>query len=227
MNIIEETGRKIEQIAHSVFDIKETVQSTNKWSDNDARISIFNKIHNLMVSMNTGYYLINTYLQKKNWWKEHQKIEGVTDDAIKNTVEEFEMFFRIGLVQNMSFIIESSFRIYVRAIDINACNGGKAEFKNIYEWLFKNVKLQEYSPLFDLWRNIRNTMHNNGLFMPANNKDQTIKYKSNTFKFEIGKPIDFVTTSFLVKVIPELLLAITMVISTSPVIDFEFIQELT
>lgn len=224
---IEKIGRQLEQYSHMSIDTREDLTGKYSWIANDARITAFNKLNNVLTAMNLGYFLMHTYLLKKNWWKENQKLE-VTEDAIQNTLDCFEMFYRIGLIQNLNYSIESSFRVFVRKLDPTACNGGQAEFKSIYDWLLKKLNLQTANTeLLDMLRNIRNTMHNNGLFFPANGQNQSIKYKGETYNFVVANPNSFVTTELIVGLIPDLLDLVKKVVQTSPLVDIRHIQEIS
>jgi hypothetical protein len=45
----------------------------------------------------------------------------------------------VGCVQMQVSVIESSFRLYVRAIDSTACRNGHGEFEPLYRWLFMQI----------------------------------------------------------------------------------------
>lgn len=223
---VEKIGRQIELHYHHAFNKKVYLQSKYSWKEDDARLTVFAKISNVLSSANLGYFLMYSYLQKKDWWKQYQQLE-VTELSIKSSIEEFEMFFRIGLIHNIMYGVESSFRIYVRTIDPQVCNKGMAEFKSIYEWLLKKLNLQANLPLLDLWRNIRNAMHNNGLFFPTNGKNQTVVYGSISYNFEVGKHNDFVTTELIISLIPSLTKVVEDIVESLPLKDINYIAEIS
>ena len=224
---IEKLGPQLEQYSHMPIDMREALTKKYSWKADDARITAFNKLNNVLTTINLGYFLMHTYLSKKDWWKANQKLE-VTESSIHNTLNEFEMFYRIGLIQNIVYSIESSFRIFVRALDSTACKGGQAEFKSIYDWLLKKLNLQATNTeLLDLIRNIRNTMHNNGLFFPTNGQNQSVTYKGTTYNFVVGQPNNFVTTELMISLVPELLKLVDTVVQTKPLVDIGHIQEIS
>ena len=180
----EAIGSEIEKISHLLFDLKEGLRHKYMWNENDARITVFSKIINVLNTANLGYVFINKYLKKKDWWKENESL-NVNERSIVKTVEEFEMAIRIGLIQNVTYSIESSFRTFSRAIQPGACKDGFAEFKSIYSSLLKKTSLQKHENLLDLFRNMRNTMHNNGLFHPTKRiKKFIFRIKNFTSKSE-------------------------------------------
>ncbi|MEC7227284.1 MAG: hypothetical protein VXW00_10475 [Candidatus Latescibacterota bacterium] len=103
----------------------------------------------------------------------------------------------------MFLAVESSLRLFLRAIDPAACNGGMAEFKSIYECLFRS-KLSAVPSngiaLLDLLRLVRNTIHNNGVYFHPNGNDASITWDGETFEFKQGSPVDFVTWDFMIRV---------------------------
>jgi hypothetical protein len=47
--------------------------------------------------------------------------------------------------------------------------------------------LQKYVSLFDILRLLRNTVHNNGLFIPKNGTDVTVHYNGKDYEFKVDK----------------------------------------
>jgi hypothetical protein len=224
---VEKIGPQLEQYSHMPFHIREKLAEKYFWKVDDARITAFNKLNSVLTTINLGYFLMHIYLSKKDWWKQYQKLD-VTESSIQNTLNEFEMFYRIGLIQNIVYSIESSFRIFVRALDSAACKGGQAEFKSIYDWLLKKLNLQATNTeLLDLIRNIRNTMHNNGLFFPTNGQNQSVTYKGTTYNFVVGQPNNFVTTELMISLVPDLLDLVEAVVQAKPLVDIGHIQEIS
>ena len=69
-------------------------------------------------------------------------------------------------------------------------------------------------------------MHNNGLFVPTSGKDQTIIHKNVSYKFEVGKPNEFVTTELIVNLLPDLIILIENTIESKPLVDIAYIEEI-
>jgi hypothetical protein len=207
---IDAIGKLLQSNQHLFVDARVYLRKNYGWDENDARITVFNKCSNVCSSVLLGYVFIDKYLSNKEWWKLYSTLP-IDSKEIQRAGNEFEMFLRVSLIQSTLYAVESSFRIYVVFLDSKACSNGLGEFKNIYEWLLKRTSLQSYSALLDIFRNIRNSMHNNGLFLPISGKDSTIKYKGRSFEFKYGLPNDFVSTILILELISdvrELLLAI-------------------
>jgi hypothetical protein len=173
---------------------------------------------------NFGYVFLCNYLNKKEWWLENEKL-GVEVKTMKNTCHEFEMSIRISLIQNITYAIESSFRTFSRSVQPGACKNGMAEFKSIYASLLKKTSLQKHEELFDLFRNIRNSMHNNGLFYPSKGGNQIIKIQDREFLFEVGKPCNFVDTELIVQLTANLIVAIKDLVESKEFTDLNVIPD--
>ena len=157
----------------------------------DIRVTVFGKLVYVMNCTEMGMVFIDLDLSDRNWWvSNHRKYVSIDD--IQNLVDQFTGFLKIAFVHSVFSSIESSMRLFLMAIDPTACSNGTDNFKNIYSTLLKRLNLQQYEPLIDLWRLVRNSVHNNGIYYPRNLKDETIYYNGTTYKFEVGSPIDFV-----------------------------------
>ena len=137
---VEKIRTDIELSSHNAFDRKVLIQSKYAWNDNDARLTIFNKLNRLLASITLGYFLMETIVQKEEFWRQHQP--SLTSESINKAFNDYEMIFRIGLLHNLIYCVESSFRIYVRALDPSACKNVQAEFQIIYDWLLKKLNIQ-------------------------------------------------------------------------------------
>lgn len=123
-------------------------------------------------------------MQDPDWANSYQFDLFIPENYVK---DGYEMFLKIGFIHLYFSGIESSLRIFLRNIDSNVHKNSRGDFKKIYDTLFERIGLQKYVPLLDLFRHVRNTIHNNGIFMPADGKNQEIKYKGRVYNFYDGK----------------------------------------
>jgi hypothetical protein len=63
---------------------------------------------------------------------------------------------------------------------------------------------EEDLALLDLLRNIRNTIHNEGVHRPPRTSSAIVSYQGTEYRFEDGKPVEFVTWSFVLDRINDL-----------------------
>ncbi|PVX44614.1 hypothetical protein C8C85_0359 [Flavobacterium sp. 103] len=208
----------IQKIKNSFSDSKDTLIAQFKTWDpiKDARITVFSKCINVCNSTQLSFTFMHFHLINLDWWKEIAKSEIPANDA-QIYANEYAMFTKIGFIQFTFSSIESAFRIYVKSLDPNACNNGTAEFKSIYSWLLKRVNLQNHENLLDLFRLIRNTIHNNGVYFHKSGISESITYKAKVYNFNIGQPVDFVTWDFIFEVMEEVEELIVNVIKTQEI----------
>ncbi len=79
--------------------------------------------------------------------------------------------------------------MFTAALDPIACNQGTDSFQNVYQWLLKRTNNGKYNNLLNFFRLIRNTIHNNGVYVDINNQKQMIYHKGKTYNFEHAKPV--------------------------------------
>ena len=168
----------------------------------DARITAYSKAINVLNSVQLAFTFISKHLLHGQWWEAVAR-NPVPDQDKQIYANEFANFTKIAFVQGIFLAIESSLRLFLRALDPVACNSGMAEFKSIYECLFKS-KLSTIPSdgiaLLDLLRLVRNTIHNNGVYFNPSGNDASITWNGETFVFKQGAPVDFVTWEFLIRV---------------------------
>ncbi len=175
---------------------------TNIDPKHDARITAYSKTINVFNSLQLALTFISKHLLHKQWW-DAVASKIIPDDDKQIYVNEFTNLTKVGFVQGIFSAVESSLRLFLRALDSTACNGGISEFKSIYECLFKSKLAsnpREGIALLDLLRLVRNTIHNNGVYFHPSGNDASVIWKGNTYDFNQGKPVNFVTWEFLIKV---------------------------
>ena len=180
-----------------------TVKAQYSYDYRDARVAVFTKSASTMNTAFIGFVLIREELLDPSWWKQH--ISELDNTTIIRQVEDFERSIRSAFLNNFFASVESSFRYYSREISPGKFNNAAGNFKPIYEHLLSKNKLNlpNYIPLLDLWRLMRNTKHNNGIFYPDNQKNCEVPYKGTIYKFEVGKVPQFLTWDLLLSIIPD------------------------
>jgi len=224
---LEYLNNQFEQMENAFIDARAALAMRHPtWGAQDARLTMFNKCVNVTRSVHLGVVFMIHHLRKPGWWAENAKY-GATKATVQQACDEFNMFLRISFIQGLFFAVESSFRLFVRALDPTACSAGCDDFKNIYEWLLSRLNLQRHRPLLDLVRNVRNVMHNNGLFFPKSGVNATATYKGQTYAFQIGKPNDFVTWRFILDLLPDIQVLLTDIVEASETVAVATIPEPT
>lgn len=170
--------------------------------DHDARITGFAKLINVLNSVQLAFAFASKHLLHKQWWDAIARTP-IPDGDKQVYANEFANFTKVGFVHALFSSIESSLRLFLRALDPVACSGGTAEFKSIYDCLFTS-KLSaaptDGTQFLDLLRLVRNTIHNNGVYLSPRGGTVTLSWQGQTFEFKQGVAVDFVTWEFLIRV---------------------------
>ncbi|MGB9616816.1 MAG: hypothetical protein ACPL7J_05795 [Desulfomonilaceae bacterium] len=215
----DEVHRLIEQlqpIRDRAVDDKTAVAALYPFVDpeHEARITAFSKLINVLNSLQLSFTFLSKHLLHKPWWDAIGRTP-IPDYDKQVYASEFANFVKVGFVHAMFSSIESSFRLFLRALDPAACNGGMAEFKSIYDCLLRSKLAAEPTDginLLDLLRLVRNTIHNNGVYFNPRGADVTLSWQGETFEFRQGAPVDFVTWEFLIRVSDSLRILLRQVV---------------
>lgn len=162
----------------------------------DARLTLLNKFHNILKSAELALAFIGGYLLDPRWWEEHH--DPASLDTLDVIITEFSQFSKIAFFHQFFGAVESSFRIFLRALNPKAAKHATAEFRSVYVSLL-TTELPELSHsigLLDLLRLSRNTVHNNGMVFSADGEDATVAWQGRKYAFLQGRHVEFVTWEF-------------------------------
>lgn len=56
----------------------------------------------------------------------------------------------------------------------------------------------EFEELLELWREVRNAIHNNMVYWNSSGDDKSLRYRGREYVFRVGRPLDFITFGLLV-----------------------------
>ena len=190
---------------------RDYLQEKYKWElEKDARLGIFDKWINHTNTIELSVAFLVHHIRDDKWWLAFCPTMIKKNRIIREF--EYEKFNRNSFSQFTFSIIESSLRTILKAIDPNACSKGTSPFENIYLKILSLTNLKKHEPTFKLMRLLRNTIHNNTFYFHANESSESVIFKGKNYKFETGKPIDFVSWDFVINLQEELLIAISEII---------------
>ena len=141
--------QKITDLRNLYFQTRKLIQKKYNWKDDDARIGVFAKCMNVYEPVLYSLYFEKNYLRKPDFLHKFSK-ESPTSQEVKDTRMYYLMYQQYSFTILFFSAIECSFRIFVRAIDSKACDGGKSEFQPIYKFLLKKTKNQKHDSLLEL-----------------------------------------------------------------------------
>ncbi|MEI6316626.1 MAG: hypothetical protein WCO65_02800 [bacterium] len=188
--------------------------------EKDARVGIFdtwiNAVNNTLLS--TIFYIEN--LKDNNWWLKN--FDGIPKKERLFREKQYENILRLSFCQFVLQDIESSLRIILRTIDQKACSDGTASFENVYCFMLKKTNLSTYKNTFKLMRLIRNTVHNNSFYFEKEN--ESVVFHNIEYKFEVGKPLNFLSWEFILELQDELLEIIVQMIDNPYISSLPFLE---
>lgn len=191
------------------------------WSpQKDARLLSLGKFINVCERTQFGLHILAKMLDD-DWYQSNMKNETQQDPDYKlGLTVEFEKYLKYGFGMSLFTLIESSFRIFLRAIDPTACRGATTTFDSIYSSLLGSKRLnfpatdrQAAEELLDFVRLIRNLIHNDGVYFDEGGKDKAITYRGVQYRFYNGKPVDFVYWDLLLNLADDIQRLLFKVIS--------------
>ena len=207
-------GRKIikrlENIQLSVLHDKEHLLVTNpSWNIlTDARIRSINTLFSSLRRTGLGFVFLNELLDN-DWFQLHSPTS--TRELKIDQVVSFEKLVKYNFGMDFFTCIETSFRIFLRVLEPNACNSGTGPFKNVYEFLlgpnllnFQDDERPFAIELINLSRLLRNLIHNSGVYFSNDGRNEIASYKGKIYTFRHGKPIDFMYWEFLLEITDDI-----------------------
>ena len=215
--------KKLESVAQESFNTQQLLRTTHPtWADTDARISVFSKLYNGLTTVLLSVVFTENCLRTDIWWKE--RFPTLTPHDIENNKHNFVLSTKHSLGMLLFILVENKFRIFLRAIDPIACSGSTEALESIYACLLRS-KLSNSPPeafeLLELIRLVRNTIHNDGIYLHKKGLDDVVTYKGVDYAFYHGKPINFVTWEFLLMIAADIQNLFAVVVSDKVIAEID------
>jgi hypothetical protein len=198
--------QRLQDIKEQAFNDKQQLTTANPgWNPyKDARLLSLGKFINVCERTQFGLYILGKMLDN-DWYQSNMANETQQDPDYKMILTvEFEKSLKYGFGMSLFTLIESSFRIFLRAVDPTACKGATTTFDSIYKSLlgfkqlnFPSADKQNVETLLDFIRLVRNLIHNDGVYFDEDGKDKSVTYRGVQYQFYHGKPVDFVYWNLL------------------------------
>jgi len=147
---------------------------------------------------------------------------------------QFENLLKFGFGTFLFMLVEMHFRVFLRALDPEACNGGTGSFRSIYETLLSPNQLdlpeddrRHAFELLNLFRLLRNTMHNDGVYIASNGQDTVARYRGVDYPFVHGQPVNFVFWNLLLHIANDIRQLLYLVVSHPRILKVDEIADPT
>ncbi len=175
-----------------------------KYPSTDLRPVFVASIGNALRSYHLFFAMVVSTITHESWWQQQFGLTQLRDlerGAIGNLDKTTRFAFFVFVLSQ----VEWSMRKLVTHISPGACGNGGASFKSVYDHVFTKLGLMAYIPLYDLCRNVRNSVHSNATYINKDGKDIQITWKELDYKFKHLQPVDFMTYDFTLALYGDLL----------------------
>lgn len=168
------------------------------WSKDDARRCAIMRLGSILFVPVVSLYTMRIHMCDPAWWEQYAPGAGGMLADVGRTA--FDRWVKGKLFLDLVGNLEHSFRLILNQLD----PANKAlKFATICQSLFRaaNPHLSnvpaDWEPTAKLLRLIRNTIHTSWAYFPDNGKDETVIFKGATYRFVIGRPLDFISWDLL------------------------------
>jgi hypothetical protein len=165
------------------------------WRPDDPRIAVFGQLYNGFASAFSVFDL--AYIEDDRFWREvypginrHWTGEGDLVLFRKN----LETFAQSGLMSSIASAVEPLIRKCLRIVAPGRCDNGRATSGSVRNAFFAVLRKPSLPALpanheetLDVFYWIRNTVHNNGYFLPPKSKSQKGTYEGIEYDFQDGE----------------------------------------
>jgi len=190
-----------------------------QWKENDARIAVYVRCSNTAEHVLFSYIFENKLFTKKEWWSQFTYIKSPTDSQINIQKNNYDSFLRVSLVTQYFSCFETFFRILIKKLFPEF---KERKFYLICEKILEEFDLKNYQRIFDLYRFIRNSLHENGII--SDSHVYPIMYNGEWYRFEKGKSI-MVNWLFLCEISMDLEECLNKIIHSKKITDIDSIED--
>lgn len=155
--------------------------------DHDTRLAVFAGIHAVVEQVRT---MLNLYREVfLPWVQENPSMfnQAFGTSRPNKLLLDYEHTMLFVLFHGVFHQIETGLRSILRAVAPGVCDDGRAAFESIYTALLRTQMKAapvEGVELLSLCRNIRNTIHNNGVVHNKAGSDIRVTYKNVAYEFK-------------------------------------------
>ncbi len=213
---------RLQKIKETAFNEKKRLSKAHPdWnSQNDARLRVLNGLGAQCELTQFNLHILHR-LAEENWdWLKLQPPE-YQKSKFKNIIaQDFGQSTKYRFGMNVFTTVENNLRTFLRAIDPEACKEATTSFNTIYTCLLGSNQLdlpdddkEETTKTLDFMRDIRNLIHNNGVYFDKDARNKNVTYGGKTYPFIHRKQVRFVDWELLLNLTENLCNLLIKVIS--------------
>ncbi|MGA7370221.1 MAG: hypothetical protein WBX01_13925 [Nitrososphaeraceae archaeon] len=182
----------IEFLLRENLDYAINLLQIQKLKENDARVTLFKHINVVLDSAATSLILAHEYLGNMSWW------EKIHDDYSRSSrpydyKRQFDYLDQTVMNGFFLFIFNSfehSVRLLCKQYNSQLYEKQKRSINSICIGIIKDLGLTKRNNFIDLITWLRNSYHNNGIFVPAGGlRSKSIVWNNTTYSFKENQPI--------------------------------------
>jgi hypothetical protein len=183
----------LELLLNECFETIENLRKYQQIKENDARVTFFKHLVNVIDSTILFLIVARKYLGDENWWKGIQQEYNLSTRPIAFGTE-FDYYDQLVTLSFFHLIFssfESSIRLIVKRYDSQLYRSQK-DFNPLTKGLLNKLKIlgKDKDKFIDLIASVRYSIHNNGLYVPrGTKKNNRIVWNNMLFRFDEDKPI--------------------------------------
>jgi len=204
--------------------IKE-LQKNQKLRTDDARVVYFRKCSQINDTTILSYDFYQRHLLTDTWWKERFPNHIISKKNKTKLAYAYDQSIRTNYLLDNYSAFESSIRIIVQTYNPNKYNKLQHSFEKLFVWFMKELNRENCIPIFQVFTNIRNAMHSNGLFNPFNQENEEIEYQGKKFTFEVGKPIVYGGWTDIFSILKIIIFEFHIMINNDIIKQIKFVKE--
>ena len=204
------------KIAYSHYNIE---KEFTDWKKDDARLACHTRCIITVENVLFTRIFEEEQLGDQNWYKKIQYFQLPTPSQIKTTQETFDLNLRVVLVTLFFASLETFLRTLFKELFPSSIEN---QIYKIIEVLLEHLDLKVYQDKFDLYRFLRNSLHNNGIV--TDKFAYPIKYNGVTYDFQLGKSVQ-VNWLMLCQVTSELEDCLNKIIHSKEVMKIKYIKD--
>jgi len=178
--------------------------SRSKYSANDLRCTLVAAPGNTLRSYLLFFEMVISTVTQESWWKAHYneyQPNELNRSALDNLDKKMKFMFLVSVFSQ----IANEFRKLVSHLSPGVCDNGNAKFKAIYDHILCKLNLRHYIHLYDLFREIRNSIHRDGFYFSKTLLNKSISWKLIEYKLIHGKAVDFLTHDLTLELYGDLI----------------------
>lgn len=175
-------------IDSALSNAKSLITINPNWKD-DVRFAVYGKYISELNSTRILLKNANDFIKKENW-EDYYNSNFAIDGRNNDFVYMKELNSHIMFASYMGFVsqFESTIKIIARFL---ISNGNKYE-PNYINFIKKKLGIITYNHFLDIVRCIRNSIHNNGIYIPEEDKfdDLPLSFNELSFHFHKNKRVE-------------------------------------